>query len=40
MRLRKIDEMGDYEPLVALISDGLVERYNGVSMKYYDLPTK
>ncbi len=38
--LAQIDEMGDYEPLVALISDGLVERYNGVSMKYYDLPTK
>ncbi len=33
--LAQIDIMEDYEPLVTLISDGLIERYHGVTMKYY-----
>jgi cell filamentation protein len=33
--LVQIDKMNDYEPLISLISDGLVDRYNGVVMKYY-----
>ena len=34
--LSQIDKMKDYEPLVTLISDGLIERYNGVAVKYYN----
>lgn len=33
--LAQIDKVGDYEPLVALVSDGLIDRYKGVTMKYY-----
>lgn len=33
--LAQIDKISDYEPLVSLISDGLVDRYNGVVMRYY-----
>lgn len=33
--LAQVDVMNDFEPLVELIYDGLVERYDGVAMKYY-----
>lgn len=33
--LAQVDEAGDYEPLVELIYKGLMERYDGVAMKYY-----
>lgn len=33
--LAQIDRMNDFEPLVELIYDGLMERYEGVAMKYY-----
>lgn len=33
--LAQIDKYGDYEPLENIISEGIIERYNGVSMKYY-----
>jgi fido (protein-threonine AMPylation protein) len=33
--LAQIDLMQDYEPLKAIIYEGLIERYNGVTMKYY-----
>lgn len=33
--LAQIDSMNDFEPLVNLIYDGLVERYEGVPLKYY-----
>ncbi|MBI5401436.1 Fic family protein [Candidatus Wolfebacteria bacterium] len=33
--LAQIDSMNDVEPLVSLIYDGLLERYEGVPMKYY-----
>lgn len=35
--LAQIDQRHDFEPLKNLIYEGLLERYNGVSMKYYDL---
>ncbi len=33
--LAQIDSMNDVEPLVSLIYDGLLERYDGVPLKYY-----
>lgn len=33
--LAQIDSMNDLEPLVNLIYDGLLERYDGVPLKYY-----
>jgi fido (protein-threonine AMPylation protein) len=33
--LAQIDAMEDYEPLKNIIYEGLVDRYNGVSLKYY-----
>jgi len=33
--LSQIDTMEDYEPLKSIIYEGLLERYNGVSVKYY-----
>ncbi len=33
--LAQIDSMKDYEPLKAIIYEGLIDRYDGVSMKYY-----
>ena len=33
--LSQIDKYGDYEPLEEIISEGIIERYHGVSMKYY-----
>ena len=33
--LAQADTMGDIEPLKAVIYDGIIERYRGVSMKYY-----
>jgi fido (protein-threonine AMPylation protein) len=38
--LSQIDKYEDYEPLEAIITEGLVERYNGVSMKYYSQKSK
>lgn len=35
--LAQIDKMGDYEPLEGLIYEGLIDRYNGVGMKYYEV---
>jgi Fic family protein len=32
--LAQIDSHGDYEPLKELIYDGLIDRYNGLSIKY------
>lgn len=34
--LAQIDQHHDYEPLISLISEGIIERYNGVRVKYYD----
>ena len=34
--LAQIDNEQDYEPLETLIGDGLIERYNGVDLKYYE----
>lgn len=33
--LVQIDKYKDYEPLETIISEGIVERYNGVAVKYY-----
>lgn len=33
--LAQIDKYKDYEPLEAIISEGILERYNGVAVKYY-----
>ena len=33
--LAQIDQMEDYEPLVSIIYEGLLDRYSGVNMKYY-----
>lgn len=33
--LAQIDQKGDYEPLESLIFEGLIDRYNGLAMKYY-----
>lgn len=33
--LAQIDNERDYEPLETLIGDGLIERYDGVDLKYY-----
>jgi Fic family protein len=35
--LAQIDVIQDYEPLKSIIYDGLIERYNGVSIKYYPI---
>jgi len=37
--LAQIDRMKDYEPLKNLIYEGLADRYNGVVVKYYPLPS-
>ena len=34
--LAQIDQRGDYEPLMDLIFEGLIDRYNGVKVKYYE----
>lgn len=34
--LKQIDMYQDFEPLVELMYDGLLERYNGVAVRYYD----
>lgn len=34
--LKQIDQEKDYEPLMDLIYEGLIERYKGVSLKYYN----
>ncbi|OGL78675.1 hypothetical protein A3E39_03305 [Candidatus Uhrbacteria bacterium RIFCSPHIGHO2_12_FULL_60_25] len=33
--LAQIDDHGDYEPLVEMMYEGLIERYEGVPMKFY-----
>ena len=33
--LAQIDKYEDYEPLENIITEGIIERYNGVTMKYY-----
>lgn len=33
--LAQIDRENDFEPLVSMIYDGLLERYDGVPLKYY-----
>ncbi|MDO8499220.1 MAG: Fic family protein [bacterium] len=35
--LAQIDSAGDFEPLANLIYDGLLERYDGVPLKYYSV---
>lgn len=34
--LAQIDQRQDYEPLMNLIYEGLIDRYEGVTLKYYD----
>jgi len=34
--LAQIDQQEDYEPLENLIFEGILDRYNGVNMKYYE----
>ncbi|MBI5078391.1 MAG: Fic family protein [Candidatus Yonathbacteria bacterium] len=34
--LAQIDKREDYEPLEAIISDGIIDRYHGVAVKYYN----
>ena len=34
--LEQIDKYEDYEPLESIITEGIMERYDGVSMKYYE----
>ena len=34
--LAQIDQNNDYEPLKTLIYEGLIERYNGLEVKYYE----
>ncbi len=34
--LAQIDSVKDYEPLKAIIYEGLIDRYNGVGVKYYN----
>jgi len=36
--LAQIDKFQDYEPLMELIYEDLVERYHGVAIKYYQCP--
>lgn len=38
--LAQIDSNGDFEPLVNLIYEGLLERYNGVALKFYNVKGK
>jgi len=33
--LSQIDKFSDYEPLKGIIADGIIERYDGVPIKYY-----
>ena len=33
--LAQIDSANDFEPLVSMIYDGLIERYGGVPLKFY-----
>ena len=33
--LAQIDKRQDYEPLESIISEGIIDRYNGVAIKYY-----
>lgn len=33
--LSQIDKYEDYDPLESIISEGIIERYNGVAVKYY-----
>lgn len=33
--LAQIDSMDDFEPLISMMYDGLLERYDGVPLKYY-----
>lgn len=33
--LQQIDKHKDYEPLEDIISEGIIDRYNGVALKYY-----
>ncbi len=35
--LAQIDNVKDYKPLKAIIYEGLIDRYNGVSIKYYNV---
>jgi len=35
--LAQVDRADDYEPLEGLIYEGLIDRYNGVGMKYYEV---
>lgn len=34
--LAQIDKYQDYEPLEGIISDGIIDRYHGVAVKYYN----
>lgn len=34
--LAQIDKYGDYEPLENIITEGIIDRYNGVVVKYYE----
>lgn len=34
--LAQIDKYQDYEPLEAIISEGIIDRYHGVAVKYYN----
>ena len=38
--LAQIDQREDYEPLKHLIFEGLIDRYRGVSLKYYEYKNK
>jgi len=38
--LAQIDQRNDYEPLMNLIFEGLIDRYDGVTMKYYEYKDK
>lgn len=38
--LSQIDKHDDYEPLEAIITEGIIDRYNGVSVKYYPNKSK
>lgn len=35
--LAQIDKYKDYEPLENIISEGIIERYNGIAVKYYNV---
>ncbi|MFA6043022.1 MAG: Fic family protein [Patescibacteria group bacterium] len=38
--LAQIDAESDYEPLISIIYEGLIDRYQGVSIKYYEYKGK